>query len=840
MANECVDIITEANAGRLSDDEIEQLVADLNEVRKTRGATEGVQSIESAMFEKGQLISEEALLAAQIEKRNAYINVMKESELMSLVRAADSMTDDPSLGLEAALVGVNAPFEGASRSVDALAGAIGNSYAGGLIGDLRKGNLLTQFNTMNGNFAREVSRVLADLNSPNPKGVEASADARSIASLMHKYQRAAIDRENRAGAYIRSKTGYVVRQNHNPARIAKVGREGWKDAVRTKLDWEVMDIPVAKREEFLDSAYSSLESGVRLDTQKTDIAHAFRGPGNLAKKESASRVLEFRSADDWFDYDQQFGHASLREAFMGDLMRSAKSTALMEKFGTNPQAMLDRVTQRLQQDYRTDPKKLKRIKREGVNALTLQAAMDEVTGDVNLGSHQGVARVMSGYRAVQTMSKLGAAWVSALSDVAFVATNRVYQGRSMMGAWQDSFSAVFKGLEGGEKRIMADYIGVGLEGQLGDFMARFNASDDIPGRTSKMMASFFKLNLLGPWSDANKRGATFMIARDLAINSTKAFDKLPDDLQRLLRIYGLDAKTWEVARLAVKEGPDGKTYMMPGDVDGVRGKPFSGLSQPQQQKLRDQVRESLFALMVTEADASVPSPGARERAILRRGYRPGTTAGEAIRFITQFKSFGVTAMSKVVGRQVYGAGSKTLRDQLAKGVGANLGLVNAVVGTTMLGYFVMQAKEMMKGREPRPLTKETFVAAMAQGGGLGIYGDFLFGNASRYGGGTLETFAGPGIGTLADVVDILQRARGIVEGGEEDLRGDVLRLAKSNVPFANLFYVKGAFDYLLWYQMQEMLNPGYLKRMERRVERENNQQYWLPPSSVVKTGGGFR
>jgi hypothetical protein len=77
-------------------------------------------------------------------------------------------------------------------------------------------------------------------------------------------------------------------------------------------------------------------------------------------------------------------------------------------------------------------------------------------------------------------------------------------------------------------------------------------------------------------------------------------------------------------------------------------------------------------------------------------------------------------------------------------------------------------------------------------------------------------------------------------GSEQDARGDAIRLLKSNTPFANLFYTKAAFDYLIWYQMQEALNPGYLKRMESRVKRDNDQTYWMPPSSIVATGGGFR
>ena len=37
-----------------------------------------------------------------------------------------------------------------------------------------------------------------------------------------------------------------------------------------------------------------------------------------------------------------------------------------------------------------------------------------------------------------------------------------------------------------------------------------------------------------------------------------------------------------------------------------------------------------------------------------------------------------------------------------------LGLINTIAGLTIMGYFSMQAKEVMKGREPRPFNAQTF------------------------------------------------------------------------------------------------------------------------------------
>jgi hypothetical protein len=603
--------------------------------------------------------------------------------------------------------------------------------------------------------------------------------------------------------------------------MVKAGPDEWKGYIRDKLDYEKMGIAPERVDGFLDSAYEAIVSGVRKGGERTDISKAFTGPGNLAKKESASGVFTFKKPNDWYDYDQKFGKASLRESFMQDMQSASRATALMEVLGSNPEAMVNRVIKRMEDKYRGDAKKLKRIKRESA-VITFKAALDEVTGDVNIGSHTPLARYMHFYRSIQTMAKLGGAWISALSDIAFIASNRVYQGRSLMDAWGDGLTAVFKGMNKGEMRDFSDRLAVGIEGQLGDFMSRFNAADDVPGQTSKMMSAFFKLNLLQPWTESNKRGVTLMIANDLGREAGKRFDKVPEDLRRILGMYGIDQKGWDLARKGAKKGPDGRTYLVPGEIPDVK------------------IRENVFALLVSEADNSVPSPGARERAVIRRGYRPGTAAGEGIRFLTQFKSFGVTALTKSVGRQVYGYGAKTPIEQFQRGIGANMGIVNSIVGTTVLGYYVMQLKEIAKGREMRPATVETFFAAAMQGGGLGIYGDFLFGEANRYGGGTLQTLAGPGIGTASELVDLLQRTRGVVAGGDEDLRGDAVRLLKGNIPFANLFYTKEAMNYLVWYQLQESVNPGYLRRMERRAKTQNDQTYWLPPSSIVQTGGGFR
>lgn len=826
MANECRNIAIDVAAGRISRAEVDGLFATLEAEKKRLAAGDSLKSVEDGMMEKGRIIAEDAALAGMIEKRNRLQNIVTESKLRNQIALADDMVANPGLGLHAALTGINTPIAGGQRSVNALRHGIMSQYLGGMVSDLKAANLISQFNSMKGDFEAMVAREIADLNSKAPTGkASTSTDAKAIARIMQKYQRAAMERENRAGAYIRQKEGYVTRQSHSADKIKRAGHDAWVKAVGTRLNYEAMNIVPEDEGKFLTATYESITTGVRKTAPVSDISEVFTGPGNMAKKASASRVLEFKTPDDWLAYDKAFGRGSLRETFMAELSRASSNTALMTNFGTNPQAMMDRVLTIARREYRGDPKKLASFDGGWDN---YQNSMDVLTGAasaVQPGSAATWARAGLIFRSVQTMAKLGGSVVSQFSDLAAMAATRHYQGRSMVGAWHDAFTAGMKGLKGGDQRAWADRVSVGIEGHLGDFMGQFHSGDELTGKMSKMMGLFFKLNLMSGWTNSNKRGVGMMIARDLGDMAAKDFDGQSVDGKRLLGIYGIDAATWEKARQGVQTGPDGRTYMMHDQIPD------------------DAARESILALISNEVDYAVPAPGARERALLTRGYPPGTVGGEALRFVTQFKSFAAVSVTKSLGRQVYGYGAKNMYDAIARGQGSNLGLVNLIVGATVMGYFSMQAKELLAGKKPRPLNAATVIAAAVQGGGLGIYGDFLFGQANRYGGTPMDVVAGPALGTIlgkGGIVDLVQRGRGLALGDDVDLRGDILRLAKSNIPFANLLYTKAAMDYLIWYQLQEALNPGYLKRMERRVKKENGQTYWAAPSSIVATGGGFR
>ena len=233
--------------------------------------------------------------------------------------------------------------------------------------------------------------------------------------------------------------------------------------------------------------------------------------------------------------------------------------------------------------------------------------------------------------------------------------------------------------------------------------------------------------------------------------------------------------------------------------------------------IADQVRES-----VNESDAG-------SRAITTWGTQAGTPEGAAVRILMQFKSYPVTFMRRTLNREV------NRQDGVDVG-----GLAHLIVATTLMGYAAMEMKNLARGQNTRTSNADTgkdwakiLMASMVQGGGLGLYGDFLFGDSSRMGAGPVLSLAGPTAGTLDDVASEIQNIVHGLAGDERALRdaqSGAIRLARNNTPFVNMFYTRAAMDHLIWHRLQEAVNPGYLARYEDRMRREQDVTFWLRPT----------
>lgn len=234
---------------------------------------------------------------------------------------------------------------------------------------------------------------------------------------------------------------------------------------------------------------------------------------------------------------------------------------------------------------------------------------------------------------------------------------------------------------------------------------------------------------------------------------------------------------------------------------------------------------SLLRFFADETSYGVVEVDSRARRTLTLGNRPGTFAGEGMRFIAQFKGFPIAFAQRIGGRAMFGQmnGPKSLT------YWGHMGTILA--GMTMAGYAAMTMKDIARGYWPPrdPTDPATMTAAFVQGGAVGIYGDFLFSRVNRFGGGIAETALGPGIGSVFDFIDLVAKARDAGLSADEEVKAaDWLNFSLQNTPFLNLFYTRPALDYLFLNSMREAASPGYLKRTEKRRRTDYGQESFIP------------
>lgn len=847
--NDCLAGIQKAaGEGNISEKQAEQIlekIYDFAAAKKSSGALEG---LDQAVLEHAADMANKFQIEAVIAKRSEIINIQRKAALHAVM----GQYKNPYVALRAVLGGVSSLYKGARLSVDARQKAIVLTYQKGLLNDMEREGLTPLFNS--GTHDRDIARELWELSSPNGKaGVSGNENALKMAQIIHKWQRASVERMNRAGAWIRDLPGYIVRQSHDQNKIYAAGYDKWRADIEGKLDeYTFRNVEDDKREDFLKSVWLGLSTGEHFKHADGtfDLDTAFGSPGSMAKAASRERVLHFKSAEDWYDYHQSYGRGDLREAVYHGLERTGRQLGMLEVLGTNPRNMFDQLRTEAAKKLRDaaasgDKDAIKAL--EDLNGHKLDHIFAELDGTTRSPVNITTAKVNAGLRAIQSMAKLGSSTLSSIADIAAFGSEMRYQGHSFLSSYAAGFQNVLRGRGSAEQREISRLIGVGSESMIGDALSRFSVEDGIPGNMSKAVHQYFRWNLQHWWNDSFLHGAAMMMSNDLGENAGKAWADLRPDLQRVLRLYDITEREWGMVKDLVHES-NGNKYVMPDKVQALSDdaiKAFIGKQDASARlisRTKDELQTKLTSYFSDRAYHAIPHPGANERAFLLRGTQPGTALGEAIRHLAQFKAFPTSYISKLYARETMGrveggtqhVGLAGFKDGLKNGKGAIWGMTEMILMTTALGYVSMTAKDVSKGREPRdPNSKDTWVAAMLQGGGLGIYGDFIFGEFNRFGRSALSTLAGPTLGQFDDIMEMYSRFK---DG--DDVAASAVKWALSNTPGLNLFYTRAALDYLMLYQMQEKLNPGYLQRMERRAREEQGRQFMVPPSSVISYGGG--
>jgi len=832
----CFEKVNEAEGSPLSATELDALEDAITARTRYVMIRDGL-SEPDARLKAGQEVAEQIEMAAFVEKRNAAMNAAKRLERVGWVQ--QHFGNNVALGIESMLVGTQRAKQGARLSVASVQESLKAQYFAGFTHDLEASGHGALF--ASGAMDRDVAKALYLIRRDGADLSGVPAEAVEIARIVGKWQEVTRLDANRAGAWIGQRDDYITRQSHVPEKVRGGGTEAdfkaWADVARQTFDLPQMQAlsGAADPDDMLRGLWTNLASGNHLKAAPDDVASGFKGPANIAKKLSQSRSVIFKSADDWFDYNQQFGSGNLRESVLQGLERSAQSTGIMQMLGTNPAAMVNAIKDDLMLSAK-DAGNVEAATKLSEAGGKLDRYLSAVDGSMNIAGNAMWARRSANVRSWESLSKLGGMLLSQLNDVAVYGSGARYQGRGFFSGMAEAVGGLGRDLSAPERRELAASLGVVLDNMAGELgrVGSFNEA----GSMSRVMSTFMKWNGSQWWTSRMRTSAAFGMSHHMALQAGKTFGEIGGEYQRVLSLYGIGEAEWNVIRQTAEQHVDGKAYIVPEalrTVDEKALREFAGASATEGEiaRARREIEDKLRTYYVDQTSTLALEPDQKTRAIVLQGTRPGTWTGEFMRFAMQFKSFTGAYTQRILGREVYGRGYEgdSLIGALRNGNGEFQGLARIIAMSTLLGYASMSLKDVAKGKTPRDPTEDgqalkVMLAAMVQGGGAGVYGDFLFGAANRMGSGTVESLAGPVISSAGRIVDLYHKA---LAGDDVSARafGEVL----NNTPFMNLFYVRPVLNYMVLYQIQDLLSPGYLRRMQRDAEK-NGQQWLIAPSAA--------
>lgn len=810
---------------------------------RAQGATDNLNDRIASAAER---IAEQTRIAAALQRRHAALNVIARDRLDQTIEAFKKAGLSPRNSILAIMEGTSQGIERGRVSVYARRQAYEVSYVGQMLAEIQKDQPHLVHALSDRHLSDDVFREMGELREGGNPGVTGNADAKYLADVFSKYVEFSRQELNRKGASIGKLDGWAGAQVHDDIKMIAAGKEAWVEAVGGKIDLNrtFPDIgSVDGVRKALGDIYDTLISGV--PARETPREKGQRvNPANLAKSLGKTRVLHFKDAEAAIAYRDEFGYGNSIYGIMAHQRKAAGMAAQMDVFGPNPEVMFGSLVEaerRKLRDSTTLPpeQKAKLAKELNATAGPLRAAFDVMSGMISRPVNVTAAKIGSDIRAVESMAKLGAATFTAMpTDVISAASAAMFRGGGFFKGMVQQIDGVFHGRPKGEQAEISYLLGEGFDGMLGEVMSRGFANDGAMGRASSLMEKFFKCNGLTFWTDIGRSVAGRTIAAEMGMRAKTSFGDLPANYSHVLGLHGIGEPEWSAIRQAEVKQSNGNSYITPDAMRDlpdeaieplVRDKLAAAKTDKRKAEVLDEGRRDLelqvASFVADEVNYGIVETDAASRRFTALGTRPGTYAGEAVRFIMQFKGFPVAFARRVLGRALFGGRGATKWERAANNwqhIGALMG------GLTVAGYMAMVMKDAVKGYWPPrdPTDPKVIVAALTQGGALGIYGDFLFGQANRFGSGLVETMSGPAVGTVSDFVnDLWLKPMAQLQEGKKPLRaGDMLNLAVSNTPFANLFYARPAIDYLFLNSLRNWASPGYSARGERRRFKEYGQR----------------
>lgn len=852
----------------LSEHEAEGFINALDQrIRNIDDANLG--NLDEQIRTQGRQLAQDLQKVAIINKRNALLAIKADQSLDKYVRSSSS----PTRGFLSYLEGTNRSGDSAGRGVYQIAQAYKDKYVGELKARLTKAGVLDQYRK-----DMLVKEVYQEFYQPGSSGSE---DARKIRDIMTALKQHAVKTQNLYGSFINFLPEHVVRQTYNTMLIKKnFGPErfksfwnfsrtltpeeyldtfqNWKNFITPLLDTE-RTFRDAEPEAFLRGTFDNVMSGRHGIIQQADGAEIntnFFKAGALATKASQQRLLHFKDGESAFAAHKALSAEPLSKGFIVELEHAGTNIGLMQQLGPNPRGTIDNRIKMLEHEYSRsgDEEKLNNLQK-GEHRIT--SALSFLDRSANIPENPTLQTATASAISLLSQAKLGKLFFFALPDRALMQSMLTRNGMRGM----DALASVLKLSKPSnpDERLRLMMLGGEIKSFINSVNTRFSTGSEagVPSAILGAQRNFFNLTGINWIDDVGTDAIVGALPRHLGAMADRDYDHILPEMQQMFKQYGITSPEWDAWRSTVynvdKNGNIGEgqhrtndNWITPDRFDSIpndvidsliRGRDLT-VNDSNRARQRDLLENKFRTWLTAQKDEGVLMPGSREHRLSTFGTQSGTWPGSIARLIMMFKTFPITVYTKIMEREMFGSGARTFLDWMKNEKNTNFHTTQLIAMSVIAGYVSLTLDELLQGKSARRFTDDqgnidpvsslqTARDSFLRSNGISLFGDLILRNFDSGQNNIISQLGGPAVNELVKGAALAsQGIRGQATSKQ------AISFLRDNLPWVNLFYVKPILDHLIWYNIQEMLDPGSLRAYEIKHKQQYNQDYWLSPSEI--------
>lgn len=684
-----------------------------------------------------------------------------------------------------------------------------------------------------------------------------NVNAKELAETWKKVAEHLRVRANSYGMKIKSRQDWGLPQMHDTLAVRSTPKDTWIDFILPKLDVDKMvdestGLPFTDKS--LRKALEQVYDNIATEGMATFKPGVNRMGKALHNRRLDHRFLAFKSADDWMAYQTRFGDADPYKTMLDHINSMSRDIATIKILGPNPDAIhtwaKSMIRKQAAIDAANEAKGLFKRKKTIVKDSSFKGkpkvfrteqdranAILENTDNL-LAYHKGhlnrpvdgfFGNTFAGLRQILTSAQLGGAAIMTLTDQHWMRHTAKFNGLKSHRANMNSLKFLAEGMKKDKKLSrLAIKLGLGAEmwSAVSAVQQRYLMDIDAPMLTKRISDAILRGSGLSHSTQSNKWAFGMMALGELAEEVKTPFKKLNPDLQKQLSKYGINQKEWDIIR-------ETKLYDAGIDDPSMAGKGLTFLRPDDiharadlDEATREYLTTRLMTWLANETNFAVPTASAKGRITLSGNSKPGTLKGEIVNSGLMYKNFAITLGMTHLARGFQQVGF----------MGKAKYLVPMIIGGTIMGAFAYEIKQVAAGKKPTKISDmgvRYWINAAIYGGGLGIFGDFLFADQNRYGGSMAKTMAGPVISFLDDLVRLtIGNTLELASGEKTNAGKELAAFIQRYTPGSNLWYTRLVVERMIFDTLEKLLNPNYARDTRRnvnRLKRQTGQEYWWSP-----------